>query len=288
MAPHSNSICKQNQFGYCKFKDLCKRKHVIEICEIDSCDQSECEKRHPKICIYFKRYKMCKFGKFCKYKHATFESDFEKNLKKEFCDLKNRMEALERTVIEKNDKIEKLSSELLNLKENLEKNKANIDTIEEEQMENSIDILDATFVNPFLENNGGQSDFAAKNKHGLKIHKSAKHTNKNKNDIEIEEVTLNIFGLATEPNLSKNTKKYKNYLESETEAVFSVDKIWMTYTSQQYKEGYLGKYLPMEIVLRTSVASLWNLDMDFRKDILENINKRLDVGKIVENIPEEQ
>ena len=50
--------------------------------------------------MYFKRYKMCKFGQFCKYKHVTFESDFEKNFKKEFRDLRDRIEALEKTVHE--------------------------------------------------------------------------------------------------------------------------------------------------------------------------------------------
>ena len=34
----------------------------------------------------------------------------------------------------------------------------------------------------------------------------------------------------------------------------------------------------MEKVLKTIVASLWNSDIGFRKDILENVNETLDEG----------
>ena len=78
--------------------------------------------------------------------------------------------------------------------------------------------------------------------------------------------------------MSRKTEKYKDYLEIEKEAVISVDKIWMTNTGQ-YKEGYLGKYL---------VPSLWRSDEEFRKDIFENVNNMLDIGKLVEKIPEEE
>ena len=180
----------------------------------------------------------------------------------------------------------KLAYELLNSKENFIGNKEIIEVNDEDQMENSTDTLEATFVNPSLEKQCDKCEFVAKNKRGLKIHQRAKHTIEN--PLNIEEVTLNIFGLATEPNLSRNTEKYKENLENEKEAVESVDKIWMSYTREQYKEGYVGKYLPMEIVLKTSVASLWNCDMDFRKDIHENMNESLDIGRIVENIPEKE
>ena len=176
------------------------------------------------------------------------------------------------------------------LKENFENNETNDeknveDTIE--IIEDTSDTLEKTFVNPSLENYCDQCEFVGKNKRGLKIHKTAKHVSDHMNSNNLEIVTVNVFGLATEPNLRRNTDKYKDYLEIEQDAVFSVHKIWMTDT-RQYKDGYLGKYLPLEIELKTSVASLWKSDSDFRKDIFENVNKNHDVGKIVEIIPEEE
>ena len=47
-----------------------------------------CEKRHPKICKYFRDYKRCKFTVGCMYKHKIFHEIFEnieKKLEKVTC-----------------------------------------------------------------------------------------------------------------------------------------------------------------------------------------------------------
>ena len=141
--------------------------------------------------------------------------------------------------------------------------------------------------------------FVGENKRGLEIHESAKH----KNDIvesddvvsetnrkvcdEAEEVTLNVFVFAIEVNLSRSTEVYKAAPEHETDAVVSVDKVWMS-DNRKHENGYIGKFLAMEIKLVTNVCELWKKDIDFRHDLFETINEQLDSGEIVENRLEEE
>ena len=40
----ANSICRLNQFGHCKFGELCHFKHTKEICETESCELKGCTK----------------------------------------------------------------------------------------------------------------------------------------------------------------------------------------------------------------------------------------------------
>ena len=62
-------ICKFYNSGFCKYHMKgCMFKHPPEICSSDSCVDRRCQKRHPKICRY---YKKCRFGKKCMYKHES-------------------------------------------------------------------------------------------------------------------------------------------------------------------------------------------------------------------------
>ena len=67
----ANTLCLYNKFGFCKHGDKCRKEHVQEICENNECNQSECRRRHPKECKYFKLYKRCKFNEFCAFSHVT-------------------------------------------------------------------------------------------------------------------------------------------------------------------------------------------------------------------------
>ena len=76
-------VCFKFKFGFCK----CNR-HVTFVCDDYKCDVSKCEKRHPKICRYYRDYKRCKFTVGCLYKHENqFEifEKFEKKLKEVKC-----------------------------------------------------------------------------------------------------------------------------------------------------------------------------------------------------------
>ena len=63
-------LCSFNRFGYCKFDKDCKHRHVNVICVNVNCEESSCEKRHPKICFKLRDYGRCRFGGECKYDHS--------------------------------------------------------------------------------------------------------------------------------------------------------------------------------------------------------------------------
>ena len=69
------------------------------MCEKD-CKISDCERRHPKICIYLRRFGRCKFTTYCSYDHAK-SSDILENSEK-ISKLEQEVEILK----EINDKIE--------------------------------------------------------------------------------------------------------------------------------------------------------------------------------------
>ena len=50
------NVCQHHKYGFCKFLDKCKYKHVNENCNDKSCEINDCEKRHPMLCRYFKEF----------------------------------------------------------------------------------------------------------------------------------------------------------------------------------------------------------------------------------------
>ena len=75
-------VCFKFKFGFCKYSERCKYRHVTLVCDDYKCDVSKCEKRHPKICRYYRDYKRCKFTIGCMYKHENPYEVFEKFEKK--------------------------------------------------------------------------------------------------------------------------------------------------------------------------------------------------------------
>ena len=62
-------VCRYNKYGYCRFKDTCRNRHIDEICDDSQCVRDSCQKRHPRSCVFYQAYKRCKFGSECKYRH---------------------------------------------------------------------------------------------------------------------------------------------------------------------------------------------------------------------------
>ena len=62
-------MCRKYKYGYCQYGDNCRYNHVDEICNDKTCAVFACEKRHPKICNFYREFQRCKFTTFCKYKH---------------------------------------------------------------------------------------------------------------------------------------------------------------------------------------------------------------------------
>ena len=69
----AQNVCSFNKFGFCKFREVCRKQHNNEICDKPSCDWTTCNFIHPKICRYRRDYNYCKFGEFCKLKHIEKE-----------------------------------------------------------------------------------------------------------------------------------------------------------------------------------------------------------------------
>ena len=100
------SVCQFFRVGYCKFKSMCKLKHVEEECKIENCSSESCEKRHRKPCFYWKKFGNCKIGNKCAYKHEK---------RADIVDLENKIEGLLGKISEKDTIIGKLVEDVKNL-----------------------------------------------------------------------------------------------------------------------------------------------------------------------------
>ena len=64
-------ICLKNKFGFCKYSERCFYQHVSTVCDDYKCDVYKCEKRHPRICRYYRDFQRCKFTVVCKFKREN-------------------------------------------------------------------------------------------------------------------------------------------------------------------------------------------------------------------------
>ena len=110
-------ICRYHQFGHCKFRNLCRHRHIDDICYANECSISTCEKRHPRECKFFNQYSKCKFSEYCSYSHVLKATDRLSD---------SRLQYLEKLASEQTqsisgmqDKIIELENENENLKEEL-------------------------------------------------------------------------------------------------------------------------------------------------------------------------
>ena len=123
---NSETVCRHNKFGYCKFGAKCFRKHENRICENVGCPILDCSLRHPKNCRYFLEFQYCKFGTFCKFSHKIEESrDAKKELDdKEIKRLEDKIKHMEIEIESKTKEIEKIKEDFEN--EMKEKNASNL------------------------------------------------------------------------------------------------------------------------------------------------------------------
>ena len=122
------TICLFNKFGYCKFREKCRKHHINEICLEKTCEILSCNQRHPKICKFFKNYGRCKFSP-CAFKHGIQrpENNCER-IDEEIKNLSEKVLALENVIKCKNQDIENLSRKILSIEDKLfEKQKLYID-----------------------------------------------------------------------------------------------------------------------------------------------------------------
>ena len=115
-------------YGYCYYGDYCQFRHVDEICDDKNCNVFDCERRHPRICNYFRNFQRCKFTTYCSYKHEKLNNVNENSEK--IVKLENKLREIEKTEpTEKNNekkqealgkKIEEQGNEIKILKDVIE------------------------------------------------------------------------------------------------------------------------------------------------------------------------
>ena len=82
-------VCPYRKFGYCKFQEECKMKHLEEVCDKNlKCKNiKECHKRHPRNCKRFTSEDGCRFNEDCAYSHQVNRQDEEQKKFKEKVDI---------------------------------------------------------------------------------------------------------------------------------------------------------------------------------------------------------
>ena len=118
-----DEICQYSKYGFCKFKESCKRKHFIEDCkELSNCHQVKiCPRRHPKPCKRFASG-YCRFQKDCSYSHEIIPKVTVK------CEHTETINILEKIVREITLKFIKVDNELKDVKEKLNLHEASINS----------------------------------------------------------------------------------------------------------------------------------------------------------------
>ena len=188
MATQTQNVCPFNKFGYCKHKDMCRKLHINELCENNTCDFSLCKFRHPKTCKWYWEYGRCKFNP-CAFKHIeNINSEENVKLESEKIMLKLRnvetaLKALEEEesetkktinqLLEMDKKIKSMEDELINQNTVINNLVKKIDNMEETlkkkeiSCEKTADKIKCTLCK-----------FDTVSENGLKIHMKRKHTEK--------------------------------------------------------------------------------------------------------------
>ena len=70
------------------------------------CEDGNCQKRHPKVCKFYKLYDICKFGQYCAFDHR------DNPLKVEMNELKMKYSSLEYELNEKGNEVMELKKKV--------------------------------------------------------------------------------------------------------------------------------------------------------------------------------
>ena len=106
----NREVCLFDKFSYCKNGVRCLRIHLKEICWNRECDYRKCNKRHPRPCKIFLERGHCKFGTSCRYSHRPPKIIEEQNKKIE--SLENKTAKLLKQVADQDAIIKDLNKKL--------------------------------------------------------------------------------------------------------------------------------------------------------------------------------
>ena len=170
----TQNVCRYFKFGFCRYMDKCRFKHVKELCENHDCEVISCSLRHPKICRFYRDYNRCKFGEWCYFKHV----EKIENSKEIF----DKLKALEKLVEEKDSLITILANKIKIIEETIFVNNET-DVVVTENL-----IVEAEICKC------DNCEFESNSKKGLHIHKKKKHTKQFKYDLCVEVFESEIEG----------------------------------------------------------------------------------------------
>ena len=187
------TLCRYNKFGHCKYGDKCHFRHENEKCLTKDCKINDCEKRHPKICIYKRKFGNCKFTTYCSYEHEksldicensdkivelekkienlqqntniNYHSDLAKKVDIKIETFENKMKILIQLIEEKDSIIKNLEKKLNLVGDKFEK--------KIEHLENSLKKEQNKSENNHIKCD--QCDFTTTSTKGLKTHVRRKH-----------------------------------------------------------------------------------------------------------------
>ena len=156
----NENVCSFNKYGFCKYGQVCRKRHIEKICEKKDCDIYSCESRHPRSCKFFMEFKRCKFGEYCRYLHKYLEHSSESNqIEAEFQTIKSKMTMIEQENKDLRKKIDEQSLEM----ENLNNKFLDINTVVEESLKKAIESIIAETTKTFTEIFLKRQDDAEKN-----------------------------------------------------------------------------------------------------------------------------
>ena len=114
-------VCLHFKFGYCRYEEKCKKKHIKEICSENDCSVAVCSKRHPRECRYFALYNRCKFGSYCNYAHKPSTETLLKSCETKIKYLEKVVNEVENEKLDLKCKVDNLAMKLEALEKELKK-----------------------------------------------------------------------------------------------------------------------------------------------------------------------
>ena len=178
------NICTFNKYGYCKYKEVCRKQHINEKCVDSSCDIRRCSLRYPRVCKFYKFYKMCKFD-HCAFLHVDSDDDYENlkiktdNLEKKLSDMDDKLKNALKTKTRDDDmstiekQINEKDMQIENLQKKLDILEIKINKLSENKMEKKkVKSIKCSYC-----------DFVTNSQQGLRIHISKMHTSVEKDNL---------------------------------------------------------------------------------------------------------
>ena len=108
-----NKKCNFHDKGICMRKQKCSFFHPTEICNDDGIHESyHCQRRHPKLCIFYLQDNKRKFNDSCLFRHVKTKYVEERNLcEDQIKEFKEKLEEKDCLLMHKNDLVGKFQSE---------------------------------------------------------------------------------------------------------------------------------------------------------------------------------